>query len=84
MNGLLAVHGNGCAEPFISVLKENMLWQRRCETVEDLRDALGGASRGLDIRLSGSVSAGGAMGSAALRRHPGVVLCRGESDADQE
>ena len=32
--------GNGCAERFIRVLKENLLWQRRFETVEDLRDAL--------------------------------------------
>ena len=40
MNGLLAFHGNGCAERFIRVLKENLLWQRRFETVEDLRDAL--------------------------------------------
>jgi putative transposase len=40
MKGLLAFHGNGCAERFIRVLKENLLWQRRFETVEDLRDAL--------------------------------------------
>jgi transposase InsO family protein len=32
--------GNGCAERFIRVLKENLLWQRRFETVEDLRHAL--------------------------------------------
>jgi putative transposase len=32
--------GNGCAEPFISVLKVNLLWQRRFGTVEDLRQAL--------------------------------------------
>ena len=31
---------NGCAERFIRVLKENLLWQRRFDTVEDLRDAL--------------------------------------------
>ena len=40
MNGLLAIHGNGCAERFIRVLKENLLWPRRFDTVEDLRCAL--------------------------------------------
>jgi putative transposase len=40
MKGLLAFHGNGCAERFIRVLKENLLWQRRFDTVEDLRHAL--------------------------------------------
>ena len=32
--------GNGCAERFIRTLKENLLWVRRFETVEDLRLAL--------------------------------------------
>ena len=32
--------GNGCAERFIRVLKENLLWQRRFDSVEDLRHAL--------------------------------------------
>ena len=32
--------GNGCAERFIRVLKENLLWVRRFETVEELRLAL--------------------------------------------
>jgi len=32
--------GNGCAERFIRVLKENLLWVRRFDTVEDLRRAL--------------------------------------------
>ena len=32
--------GNGCAERFIRVLKENLLWIRRFETVEELRTAL--------------------------------------------
>jgi transposase InsO family protein len=32
--------GNGCAERFIRVLKENLLWIRRFDTVEDLRQAL--------------------------------------------
>ena len=32
--------GNGCAERFIRVLKENLLWVRRFDTVEELRRAL--------------------------------------------
>ncbi len=34
--------GNGCAERFIRTLKENLLWVRRFETVEELRSALQG------------------------------------------
>ena len=32
--------GNGCAERFIRTLKEQLLWLRRFETVEELRLAL--------------------------------------------
>jgi len=32
--------GNGCAERFIRTLKENLLWLRRFETIEELRQAL--------------------------------------------
>ena len=32
--------GNGCAERFIRVLKENLLWVRRFDTIEELRQAL--------------------------------------------
>jgi putative transposase len=32
--------GNGCAERFIRTLKENLLWVRTFETVEELRQAL--------------------------------------------
>ena len=32
--------GNGCAERFVRVLKENLLWVRRFDTVEELRGAL--------------------------------------------
>ena len=32
--------GNGCAERFIRTLKENLLWVRRFETIEQLRQAL--------------------------------------------
>jgi putative transposase len=35
-----APEGNGCAERFIRVLKENLLWIRRFDTVEELRLAL--------------------------------------------
>ena len=35
-----APEGNGCAERFIRTLKENLLWLRRFETVEELRRAL--------------------------------------------
>ena len=34
--------GNGCAERFIRTLKENLLWIRRFETIEELRLALQG------------------------------------------
>jgi hypothetical protein len=40
MLDLLAIHGNGCVERFIRVLKENMLWQRRVDIVEGRRKAL--------------------------------------------
>ena len=33
---------NGCAERFIRTLKENLLWIRRFETIEELRQALQG------------------------------------------
>ena len=32
--------GNGCAERFIRTLKENLLWIRRFDTIEELRQAL--------------------------------------------
>ena len=32
--------GNGCAERFIRTLKENLLWIRRFDTIEELRTAL--------------------------------------------
>jgi putative transposase len=35
-----APEGNGCAERFIRTLKENLLWVRTCETIEELRQAL--------------------------------------------
>jgi putative transposase len=35
-----APEGNGCAERFIRTLKENLLWLRRFDTVEELRRAL--------------------------------------------
>ena len=35
-----APEGNGCAERFIRTLKENLLWLRWFETIEDLRQAL--------------------------------------------
>jgi transposase InsO family protein len=35
-----APEGNGCAERFIRTLKENLLWVRTFETVEQLRQAL--------------------------------------------
>jgi transposase InsO family protein len=35
-----APEGNGCAERFIRTLKENLLWVRSFETVDDLRQAL--------------------------------------------
>jgi putative transposase len=37
--------GNGCAERFIRVLKENLLWVRHFATVEDLRLALAAFKR---------------------------------------
>ena len=35
-----APEGNGCAERFIRTLKENLLWVRSFDTVEELRRAL--------------------------------------------
>jgi transposase InsO family protein len=35
-----APEGNGCAERFIRTLKENLLWVKHFDTVEDLRTAL--------------------------------------------
>jgi transposase InsO family protein len=35
-----APEGNGCAERFIRTLKENLLWVRTFDSVEDLRVAL--------------------------------------------
>jgi putative transposase len=35
-----APEGNGCAERFIRALKENLLWVRIFETIEELRQAL--------------------------------------------
>ena len=35
-----APEGNGCAERFIRTLKENLLWVRSFDTVEELRAAL--------------------------------------------
>lgn len=35
-----APEGNGCAERFIRTLKENLLWVRTFDNVEDLRVAL--------------------------------------------
>ena len=35
-----APEGNGCAERFIRTLKENLLWVRHFETIEELRLAV--------------------------------------------
>jgi putative transposase len=35
-----APEGNGCAERFIRTLKENLLWVRAFDTIEELRQAL--------------------------------------------
>ncbi len=35
-----APEGNGCAERFIRTLKENLLWVRTFQTIEELRLAL--------------------------------------------
>ena len=35
-----APEGNGCAEHFVRILKENLLWVRTFRTVEELRQAL--------------------------------------------
>ena len=35
-----APQGNGCAERFIRTLKENLLWGRTFDTIEQLRHAL--------------------------------------------
>src|SRR5512133_2889291 len=35
-----APEGNGCAERFIRTLKENLLWVRHFQTIEELRQAL--------------------------------------------
>jgi putative transposase len=35
-----APEGNGCAERFVRILKENLLWVRTFSTVEELRQAL--------------------------------------------
>jgi hypothetical protein len=35
-----APESNGCAERFIRTLKENLLWVRTFETIEELRQAL--------------------------------------------
>ena len=32
--------GNGCAERFIRTLKENLLWTRSFDTIDELREAL--------------------------------------------
>ena len=33
-------NGNGCAERFIRIQRENLLWVRTLETIEELRQAL--------------------------------------------
>jgi hypothetical protein len=35
-----APEGNGCAERFIRILKENLLWVQTFDTIEQLRQAL--------------------------------------------
>ena len=35
-----APEGNGCTERFIRTLKENLLWVRHFETIDELRQAL--------------------------------------------
>jgi len=37
---VLAPEGNGCAERFVRILKENLLWVRTFRTLEELRQAL--------------------------------------------
>ena len=60
-----APEGNGCAERFIRTLKENLLWVRHFETIEELRPALL-AFREVYTR-PGSLS-GTASSPAALRQ----------------
>ncbi len=44
--------GNGCAERFIRTLKENLLWVRTFNTVEELRQALSRFPRDLQRQLA--------------------------------
>ena len=53
--------GNGCAERFIRTLKENLLWVRRFDTIEDLR---------LALMPSGDLQLDLARRSPATRRPP--------------
>jgi len=48
--------GNGCVEHFIRVLKEQLLWTRWFETIEDLRLALLAFQRTLQPRVAGRAS----------------------------
>ena len=43
--------GNGCVERFIRTLKENLLWVRRFDTIEELRQALHAFKDDLQPRL---------------------------------
>ena len=47
-----APEGNGCAERFIRTLKENLLWVRTFDTVEELRQALLGFPGDLQHHLA--------------------------------
>jgi putative transposase len=40
-----APEGNGCAERFVRILKESLLWVRNFRTLEELRQALLGFKR---------------------------------------
>ena len=51
-----APEGNGCAERFIRTLKENLLWVRTFDTVEDLRQALLNSRRAACTRPSSSAN----------------------------
>ena len=73
--------GSGCVERFIRTLKENLLWVRRFDTIEELRLALHAFkqtyNRALSIGADYRAAAWRAMLNNDLADHGGACLWRG-------
>ena len=71
--------GNGCAERFIRTLKENLLWTRSFDTIDELREALLAYNGlGTGLQLAREFDAGNTQGTRILHEWEGELMTEEE------